>query len=72
MALLLLLSGSVTLRPLHQHVRLQQTPGTSNSCVRSPRVSYHVGLIQGLLPVVQLLFQEALLLAEQLLPEHIK
>ena len=29
--------------------------------------SYHVGLIQSLLPVVQLLLQEALLLTEQVL-----
>ncbi len=44
---------------------------TSNFCIKGKVTllwaPYHVGLIQGLLPVVQLFLQESLLFTEQLL-----
>lgn len=36
-------------------------------CVLLLQASYHVGLVQGLLPVVQLLLKESFLLTKQLL-----
>lgn len=38
--------------------------------IRPVKASYHVGLIQSLLPVVQLFLKESLLLAEQLLQQY--
>lgn len=38
--------------------------------IRPVKASYHIGLIQSLLPVVQLFLKESLLLAEQLLQHH--
>lgn len=37
--------------------------------VTLPPASYHVGLVQGLFPVVQLLLKEAFLLTKQLLQQ---
>lgn len=40
-------------------------------CVLLLQASYHVGLVQGLLPVVQLLLKESFLLTKQLLQEDV-